>query len=156
MVFFVLVLVGDCCLSRKGRESMVSGDGSEQDDIFGGEAICPPEHFGIVESGVYRSNVPHADNFTFIKLLKLKSVILLSAEVPTRVVSTFFEENSVVVRHLGLKTWRPEVSWKPMSEELVKEALEFVLDVRNHPIVICDTTGEDDCCRTTCTLPVSF
>uniref|UniRef100_A0A7S3EJ11 Tyrosine-protein phosphatase domain-containing protein n=1 Tax=Rhodosorus marinus TaxID=101924 RepID=A0A7S3EJ11_9RHOD len=114
---------------------------SEPDDVFGGEALCPPERFGIVEPGVCRSNVPLAENFTFVRMLQLKSVLLLSPEIPTRVVSTFFEENKVMVRHLGLKSWRADVSWKPMSEEMVKEGLEFVLDVRNHPLMICDTTG---------------
>ena len=44
-------------------------------------------------------------------------------------------------RHQGLKVWRPGVTWKPVSEELIKEALEFVLDVRNHPVMIMCSSG---------------
>jgi tyrosine-protein phosphatase SIW14 len=38
--------------------------------------------------------------------------------------------------HLGVGVWMPEASWKPISEELIKYALEIVLDVTNHPILV--------------------
>ncbi|KAG0209007.1 hypothetical protein BGX28_000191 [Mortierella sp. GBA30] len=31
--------------------------------------------------------------------------------------------------------------WKPLSEELIKEGLEMVLDARNYPIIVMDTSG---------------
>ncbi|KAF9932280.1 hypothetical protein FBU30_008575 [Linnemannia zychae] len=31
--------------------------------------------------------------------------------------------------------------WKPLSEELIKEGLEMVLDVKNYPIMVMDTSG---------------
>jgi len=43
--------------------------------------------------------------------------------------------------HLGLRIWRPEATWKPISEELIKEALQIVLDVTKHPILIACTSG---------------
>lgn len=38
--------------------------------------------------------------------------------------------------HLGLRVWKPYATWKPVSEELIKDALEIVLDVNTHPIMV--------------------
>ncbi|KAA8495939.1 putative tyrosine-protein phosphatase [Porphyridium purpureum] len=106
------------------------------------ESFTPPEYFGIVECGVYRSNLPNPISFPFIKLLKIKTVLLLSADVPTKLVRTFFEENSFTVHHLGLESSKVDAdSWKPLSDELVKDALELALDARTHPVLLCDASG---------------
>lgn len=33
------------------------------------------------------------------------------------------------------------MTWKPVSEELVKETLELILNVQNHPLMIMDSSG---------------
>lgn len=40
--------------------------------------------------------------------------------------------------HLGQQTWGPPNDWKPIKDELVKLALEVVLDTRNHPVLLID------------------
>jgi len=130
------------------------------------QQIFVPAAFGIVENGVYRSNTLYPINFTFIKRLNLKTVVQLSPEVPFKIVSAFFDENNIkFVRpffspppsmaakywilcfvvfwkiHLGLKAWRTDATWKPMTEELIKEALEIILDVTTHPVLILCTSG---------------
>jgi hypothetical protein len=42
------------------------------------QQLCPPEVFGIVEKGIYRCNSLFPINFSFIKILELKTVIQLS------------------------------------------------------------------------------
>lgn len=105
------------------------------------QQLCPPEMFGIVEPGVYRSNLFFPISFPFIKLLDLKTVLLLSAEVPTKVVCNFLEENNITLVHLGSRSLTIETSWKPLSEELVKDGLEWILDRKSHPLLVCDTSG---------------
>jgi protein tyrosine/serine phosphatase len=104
--------------------------------------LSPPESFGIVEQGVYRANLPHPLSFPFLKHLNLKTVLMLSQESPTRVVTQFFEDNQVELVQLGMRVFKPtEASWKPCSEELVKEALETVLCRAAHPLLICGASG---------------
>src|SRR5262245_34038895 len=92
--------------------------------------LCPPSSFGIVESGVYRcSSAIHPFHFPFIQQLGLKTVIRLNQEVPNRVVTTFFEDLKVETLHVGRNAWNWS-SWNAVSEELVKDALESVLDSR--------------------------
>ncbi|CAG8514483.1 7592_t:CDS:2 [Ambispora gerdemannii] len=103
--------------------------------------LTPPEQFGIVEKGVYRSDMLHQSHFPFVKSLDLKTVVILSPEVPTRAATTFLEENNINLIHLGLRTWKPNIGWRPVSEELIKDGLELVLDVGNHPILVMCTSG---------------
>lgn len=57
--------------------------------------LSPPEAFGMVENGIFRSNIPHPSNYSFLKLLNLKTVLLLSPEVPSRNLAMFFDDVSV-------------------------------------------------------------
>ncbi|CAG8574642.1 15122_t:CDS:2 [Acaulospora morrowiae] len=103
--------------------------------------LIPPEQFGIVEKGLYRSDMLHASHFPFIKSLNLKTILILSPEVPTRAVTNFLEENNIKLIHLGLRVWKPNLGWRPVSEELVKDGLEMVLDISNYPILVICTSG---------------
>lgn len=108
------------------------------------EMLFPTEQFGIVEAGVYRSSTPFPSHFPFFITLQLRRVIFLSPEAPTRLVTTFFTSHGVEIVHLGigLPGWATAGgSWKPMSEEVVKDALEMVLDASVHPVCVCDTSG---------------
>ncbi|CAI2176046.1 12097_t:CDS:2 [Funneliformis geosporum] len=106
--------------------------------------LTPPEQFGIIEKGVYRSDMLHPSQFSFIKALQLKTALVLSPEVPTRAVTNFLEDNNIKLVHLGLrvwKFWKPNLGWRPVSEELIKDGLEMALDVENHPILVMCTSG---------------
>ncbi|KAF9124397.1 hypothetical protein BGW39_008227 [Mortierella sp. 14UC] len=158
--------------------------------------ITPPEQFGIVEPGLYRSDTLHPSHFPFIRSLNLKTAILLTPELPSRAMSNFFEENQIRLIDLALGSWKnnsnntnnsgstdvaaggqggvggdnstsggggggagggantfilttPSIPaapfqtswWKPLSEELIKEGLEMILDVNNYPIMVMDTSG---------------
>ncbi|GBG32078.1 Tyrosine-protein phosphatase SIW14 [Hondaea fermentalgiana] len=104
------------------------------------ETLHAPERFGTVEAGVYRSSVLQPVNFQFVCGLGLKTIVHLSPEVTLRAVSKFISEQNIKLLHLGLKFWRPS-GWSLISEDLVKEALEVVLDERNHPLLIMCTSG---------------
>jgi len=106
--------------------------------------LFPTEQFGVVQAGVYRSSTPFPSHFPYFATLHLRRVIILSPEAPTRLVTTFFTSHGVEIVHLGigLPGWAAVGgSWKPMSEEVVKDALEMVLDASAHPVCVCDTSG---------------
>eukprot|EP00658_Telonema_sp_P-2_P009969 TRINITY_DN13724_c0_g1_i3.p1 TRINITY_DN13724_c0_g1~~TRINITY_DN13724_c0_g1_i3.p1 ORF type:complete len:219 (+),score=57.37 TRINITY_DN13724_c0_g1_i3:231-887(+) len=101
--------------------------------------LLPPDKFSMVEDGVYRSNAITAANFDFIKRLGLRTVVLLSPEMPLRALTDFLKHQSVQLIELGLRIWSPDS--KAVSEEMVKEALEFVLDASCHPLLIMCSSG---------------
>ncbi|CAG8585919.1 6468_t:CDS:2 [Cetraspora pellucida] len=105
------------------------------------KVLTPPEQFGNVEKGLYRSDMLSPPHLPFIKSLKLKTILLLSPEVPARSVSNFLEENNIKLVHLGIKVWKPTPGWQPVSEELIKDGLEMVLDTENYPMLVMCTSG---------------
>lgn len=104
--------------------------------------VTPPTAFGIVEQGVYRSNVPAEFNLEYLQGLGLRTALYLSPELPTRALQAFFEANSIEFHHLGLETWRPsDDTMQPISVELVKESLELLLDGTRHPLLLLCSSG---------------
>ncbi len=96
----------------------------------------------MVTSDIYRSAIITPMNYPFIKTLNLKTILLLSSESPTRLFSSFAEECGIHVLCLGLS--RPSNNWKPISEELVKEGIEFILNPSKQPALISCSTGVDE------------
>ncbi|KAL0084601.1 protein-tyrosine phosphatase [Phycomyces blakesleeanus] len=105
--------------------------------------LTPPEQFGIVEPGIYRSDMLQPSHFPFIKQFNFKTMVMLSPEMPNRVTSNYLEENDTRLVHLGMATWKPTQpsTWRPVSEELIKEGLELILSVETHPVLIMCTSG---------------
>ncbi|ORE21656.1 protein-tyrosine phosphatase [Rhizopus microsporus] len=105
--------------------------------------LCPPEQFGIVEPGIYRSDMIQQANFTFLKQFGFKTLVMLSPELPNRVTTNFIEEGNIQLVHVGMATWKPTQpsTWRPVSEELIKEGLELILNAETHPILIMCTSG---------------
>jgi len=68
-------------------------------------------------------------------------MVQLSPEVPIKAVTHFLDENKINLIHLGLKAWKADTTWKPVTEELIKEALEIVLNVESHPVMVTCTSG---------------
>ncbi|KAJ1916048.1 hypothetical protein IWQ60_008235 [Tieghemiomyces parasiticus] len=105
-------------------------------------SIIPPEAYATVEEGIHRSSdIISAEHYPFLRNLRLRYILFLSPEVPSKATKKFAEEEDVKVVHLGLKTWQPSLGWKPVSEELIKEGLELILDRSYHPILVMCTTG---------------
>jgi len=73
------------------------------------DPFFPPCSFGTVELNIYRSNAIGIDNFSFIKGLNLKTVLLLSPELPLRTTTEFLKAEGIELSQLGLAVWSPEV-----------------------------------------------
>lgn len=106
--------------------------------------LSPAPSFGRVEQGIYRHGSIFPINFPFLSSLNLRTVVRLSPEAPARAVLNFFAENDIKFVHLGLKAYRAESSWRRVTDDLIKEALEVVLDAANHPVCVNCTTGEQE------------
>eukprot|EP00002_Diphylleia_rotans_P039761 TRINITY_DN9300_c0_g1_i1.p1 TRINITY_DN9300_c0_g1~~TRINITY_DN9300_c0_g1_i1.p1 ORF type:complete len:225 (-),score=46.56 TRINITY_DN9300_c0_g1_i1:297-971(-) len=103
--------------------------------------LTPPELFGIVESGLYRSNTPFHAHFSYLRSLRVKTLIRLSAEIPTKAFLSFVEDCGIHVINLGQIADSGFESWKPLREELVKECLEILLDKKYYPILVTCSSG---------------
>ena len=97
-------------------------------------SFVPPTNFGAVLTGsVFRSQFPLPENFSFIRSLKLKTILTLVPEPYPQPYVQFLEDN-------GIKQIRVHV---PANKEIVKieattmlQALGVVLDRKNYPLLI--------------------
>mmetsp|Transcript_8267 Transcript_8267/g.19079 ORF Transcript_8267/g.19079 Transcript_8267/m.19079 type:complete len:196 (-) Transcript_8267:58-645(-) len=105
---------------------------AEPEDDY--DELYPPENFAMVYTGVYRSGYPTKKNFPFLEKLKLKSLIYLCEEEYADAGRKFLEENGIrLLRHGVTGNKEPFVD---INEEIIYRALQRILDVRNHPLLI--------------------
>jgi tyrosine-protein phosphatase SIW14 len=66
------------------------------------DQVIIPENFSMVSPGIYRSSFPKRKNFSFLKKLKLKTVLTLILEDYPIVNSNFLQENSIKLYQFGV------------------------------------------------------
>ncbi|KAE8673451.1 putative tyrosine-protein phosphatase [Hibiscus syriacus] len=109
----------------------VTGEDSE---IDGEELFVPPLNFAMVDNGVFRSGFPDSTNFSFLQSLGLRSVINLCPETYPEAIKEFLKANGIRLFQFGIDGYKePFVN---IPEETIREALNVVLDVKNHPVLI--------------------
>ena len=104
-------------------------------------ALVPPPSYAVVEDGVHRCAMPGAGNISFLSSLGARTAIILSNEPLEGRVADVLEKEGVQVVPLGREHWVPDPAWTGLSELLVKEAVEILLDVSRHPVVLACSTG---------------
>ncbi|KAJ7568522.1 hypothetical protein O6H91_01G036200 [Diphasiastrum complanatum] len=100
-----------------------------------------PDAYGLVEAGVYRASALTPHNLPFLLQLRLKTLLHLSTEHPLPAIVDLLDKCGTKFIHLGARQGKRLSTWKPVSEDLVKDALEFVLDANTHPIMVTCSTG---------------
>ncbi|CUM45330.1 uncharacterized protein AC631_00445 [Debaryomyces fabryi] len=63
--------------------------------------LVPPDNFGLVEPGIYRCSKLEPEHFPFLETLQLKSLVVLDAEKPPRLLKNFIEANNIEIYNLG-------------------------------------------------------
>ncbi|MCL7033862.1 hypothetical protein MKW94_015181 [Papaver nudicaule] len=105
---------------------------AKQSDVAGDDFITPC-NFAIVERGIYRCSFPDSLNFSFIETLHLRSILCLCPESYPEENFRFLQSKNIQLFQFGIQgTKEPSM----VSKDMITEALEVLLDVRNHPILI--------------------
>ncbi|XP_009757974.1 inositol diphosphatase DSP4 [Nicotiana tabacum] len=103
-------------------------------DDNGEDLFIPPLNFAMVDNGIFRSGFPDLANFSFLQTLGLRSIIYLCPEPYPEANMEFLKENDIRLFQFGIKNCKePFVN---IPEEKIREALEVLIDVRNHPVLI--------------------
>ncbi|RHZ77611.1 hypothetical protein Glove_174g191 [Diversispora epigaea] len=93
----------------------------------------------MIEEDLYRSGQPNELNFPFLEKLGLKTVVWLAPEDPNQRFLNFIDDQEIVLHHLG---GIPSVNaLDPITEEVVLEALENILNPRNYPMIVMCNLG---------------
>ncbi|KAJ3192846.1 tyrosine-protein phosphatase required for protection against superoxide stress (By similarity) [Irineochytrium annulatum] len=102
-------------------------------------SAIPPMNFGMVEEDLFRSGQPNELNFPFLEKLNLRTVIYLAPEEPNQRFLDFVDDQDIKLYHLGGSA--SANAWDPISEEVVLEALELILDPKNFPLILMCNLG---------------
>lgn len=95
----------------------------------------------MIEEDLYRSGQPNELNFPFLEKLGLKTVVFLAPEEPNQKFLHFIDDQEITLHHLTSNNTTSLNAWDPVSEEVVLEALEIILDPRNYPLVVMCNLG---------------
>lgn len=113
------------------------------------QPLTPPENFAPIINKIYRSSFPQPNNFTFLRKLKLKSVLCLIPEEYPQLHLEFLEHENIKLFQLGMSgNKEPFVK---ISSDLITEAAKIVLNPENQPILIHCNRGKH---RTGCLVGV--
>ncbi|KAG5357155.1 putative tyrosine-protein phosphatase OCA1 [Yarrowia sp. C11] len=103
--------------------------------------LAPPEYFGVVEDGVYRCSALTTLNFAFLETLVLKTIISLNPDRPPKHIRGFCSEQDIKLVHVGLRPWRASSNALVLSEDLLQDSFNYVLNKTSYPILILDSTN---------------
>lgn len=103
--------------------------------------LAPPEYYGVVEDGVYRCSALTTLSFAFLETLGLKTLISLNPDRPPKHIRGFCTEQDIKLVHVGLRPWRASSNALVLSEDLLQDSFDYVLDKTNYPILILDSTN---------------
>eukprot|EP01012_Entosiphon_sulcatum_P041590 TRINITY_DN55457_c0_g1_i1.p1 TRINITY_DN55457_c0_g1~~TRINITY_DN55457_c0_g1_i1.p1 ORF type:complete len:199 (+),score=36.08 TRINITY_DN55457_c0_g1_i1:56-652(+) len=96
--------------------------------------LIPPINFAMVAPGVYRSGYPTKKNFPFLAKVGIRSIIYLCPEEYMDANKLFSEEQGITFFPCGVEgNKEPFVD---IPDKVIQKALSYILDVRNHPILI--------------------
>ncbi|KAI3406067.2 SIW14 [Candida oxycetoniae] len=113
------------------------------------EPLTPPENFALVIRSIYRSSFPQPANFSFLKTLKLKSILCLIPEEYPVLQEQFLASQGIKLFQLGMSgNKEPFVK---ISSELITQAIKIVLNSENQPILVHCNRGKH---RTGCLVGV--
>ncbi|KAJ4730115.1 Tyrosine-protein phosphatase [Melia azedarach] len=96
--------------------------------------LIPPLNFSMVDNGIFRSGFPASANFSFLQTLCLRSIMYLCPEPYPDANTEFLKSNGIRLFQFGIEGHKePFVN---IPEDMIREALKVLLDVRNHPVLI--------------------
>ncbi|KAJ1631181.1 protein-tyrosine phosphatase, partial [Pavlovales sp. CCMP2436] len=102
--------------------------------------LVPPERFGAIDVGLFRSNYPTEANFRFLGSLGLRTAVNLTQERLLRSALAFFAQQGIQLVQLG-ETSSSEISSGMASDDLLKQALEIALDASAYPLLLMSSSG---------------
>ncbi|XP_050384286.1 tyrosine-protein phosphatase DSP3 [Argentina anserina] len=101
----------------------------EDDDV-----LEPPINFSMVEDGIFRSGFPQPANFPFLRSLNLRSIIYLCPEPYPEENLEFLRAQNIQLLQFGIEGKTDPAILIP--KDTILEALQILIDVRNHPVLI--------------------
>lgn len=115
--------------------------GDEWRHVVVGGSLIPPTNFGMIEDDMYRSGLAIKLNFAFLEQLRLKTMLYLASEELPDALLDFIEDQGIELVQLAPEQDELPAPWKPISEDVVLSAMEYLLDPSTYPIYVMCSQG---------------
>lgn len=122
---------------------VINNTNNNDDDwsyVVVGGCLIPPTNFGLIEADMYRSGMVNELNLTFLEQLRLRTIVYLSYEEPSDKLADFIDDQGIQLEQF----WDDPADltpWAPMSEHVVLSAMQVLLDVTVHPVLVMCSHG---------------
>ncbi|AET40569.1 protein-tyrosine-phosphatase Ecym_6186 [Eremothecium cymbalariae DBVPG len=122
-------------------------------NISGGTQLVSPLYFSCVQPKLYRGSYPREINLPFLKTLRLKYIVSLTAEPSTNdlILMKFCEEQDIEVIHISCgndkcSKDKPKIKRKkkpvPIEYDVVIKCVQFLINKNHYPCYIHCETGQ--------------
>ena len=96
--------------------------------------------FTPIEFDLYHAFRVSSINFPFLKTLNLHTIVVIDSGAPSRSLTEFAETHNVKLVHLVTEAWRSVTSEHQQIMHVYSQALKYVLDMRNYPLLVLGTS----------------
>lgn len=120
-------------------------NGSDDEDdwqtVVVGGTLIPPTNFGMVEEALFRSGMPNELNLPFLEQLNLKTILYFASEDLPDKIADFIDDHDIDLVPLAPEEEEMPAPWKPISEDVVLQAMDLLLDASRYPMYIMCSHG---------------
>lgn len=103
--------------------------------------LDPPDGYGIVNESISRCGPISPANFSFLSLYSFKTVLFIGEDNPQERIVDFLKKNDSKYHRISVYSQRSTLQWRTQMDELVKLALEFIIDKNNHSLLISSSSA---------------
>ena len=96
--------------------------------------LYPPPNFAHVCSGVMRSSFPAKKHFPYLSTIRLKTILFLCPEGYPDASLAWMDTHDVTLRQVGVGG--NKVPFAEIDPDDMCRAMEILIDVRNHPVLV--------------------
>ena len=96
--------------------------------------FTPPVNFAKVYKGIYRSGFPTKKNFSFLRALKLKTIVYMCEEEYPNTNLNFLERHNIVLMQFASSGNKEPFTH--LDENIVRKAVHQVMSPENWPVLI--------------------
>eukprot|EP01104_Vermistella_antarctica_P001043 TRINITY_DN11106_c0_g1_i1.p1 TRINITY_DN11106_c0_g1~~TRINITY_DN11106_c0_g1_i1.p1 ORF type:complete len:289 (+),score=40.88 TRINITY_DN11106_c0_g1_i1:441-1307(+) len=95
--------------------------------------VISPFRYGVVEEGVYRGSYPSHMNLSFLKRLKLTTLISMVPKKPTGDLTKFCEDHDIKHLHYNVAKGKGDPTITPQT---TAEIINIIIDPKNLPVYL--------------------
>jgi hypothetical protein len=102
--------------------------------------VDPPDGWGIVTESIARCGTLSHGDLNFIARYGFRTILFVSEDGPPQQIDEFLNTQNITWTRIPISAGRGGLTWRSQLDELLKQALEFLLNSDNYPVLVSSTS----------------